>query len=333
MLLPLPFIVGLALLGMAGVFVLGKSVIRRYSVPWFEIYLKKGVLVWMDVGSEIIPMVVKPKNGYFVVYTDKVKGFFHIVDSRIKLMGGRVPTYYFTPHDMNNIDPQLVDEFERWADNQELDEVKKKDIIHSDLLRGILKRKSKLTDAHDELKERSTNDLVAMENVLVEGEDAVQQLMKQNDTDKGKEHVYSEQWKSDALVKYLRSKGVIDEQIHNNLIFKIYNGVVNYGQLLEELRAMNVISITEPASLRVTRYIKDFGSQDPFAIINSIFSLKTNKKGLKGLTPVPVKSWIPGGTILAIGLVVIFIIVLISNGTISGDMLGKISIPGLPGAP
>ena len=331
--LPLPFIIGLALLAMAGVFVLGKSVIRRYSVPWFEIYLKKGVLVWMDVGSEIIPMVVKPKNGYFVVYTDKVKGFFHIVDSRIKLMGGRVPTYYFTPHDMNNIDPQIVDEFERWADAQELDEVKKKDITHSDLLRGILKRKSKLAQAHDELKERSTNDLVAMENVIIEGQEAVTQLMAQNDTDKGKEHIYSEQWKSDALVKYLRSKGVIDEQIHNNLIFKIYNGVVNYGQLLEELRAMNVISITEPASLRVTRYIKDFGSQDPFAIINSIFSLKTNKKGLKGLTPVPVKSWIPGGTILAIGLVAIFIIVLISNGTINGDMLGEISIPGLPGAP
>ncbi len=332
--LPTPFIVGLALLAMAGVFVLGKSVIRRYSVPWFEIYLKKGVLVWMDVGSEIIPMVVKPKNGYFVVYTDKVKGFFHIVDSRIKLMGGRVPTYYFTPHDMNNIDPQLVDEFERWADAQDLDEVKKKDIIHSDMLRGILKRKLKLKDAHEEMAERSVKDMVGMENVIIEGQEAVQQLMSDNDKDKGQTHQYPETWKADALVKYLRSKGVIDESIHNNLIYKIYNGVVNYGQLLEELRSMSVISITEPASLRVTRYLKDFGSQDPFAIINSIFSLKTNKKGLKGLTPVPVKSWIPGGTILAIGLVVIFIVVLISNGTISGDMLGDISIPGLPtGAP
>lgn len=330
--LPIPFIVGLALLGMAGVFVLGKSVIRRYSVPWFEIYLKKGVLVWMDVGSEIIPMVVKPKNGYFVVYTDKVKGFFHIVDSRIKLMGGRVPTYYFTPHDMNNIDPQLVDEFERWADAQDLDEIKRKDLIHSDLLRGLRKKKS-FKEAHQELADRTNKEVVAMENVITEGEEAVQQLMKTNDSAKGVEHNYPDQWKADALVKYLRAKGVFDDPIHNNLIYKIYNGVLNYGQMLEELRAMSVISITEPASLRVTRYLREFGSQDPFAIINSIFSLKTNKKGLKGLTPVPVKSWIPGGTILAIGLVVIFVVVLISNGTISMDMLGNVNLPGLPGAP
>lgn len=330
--LPTPFIVGLALLAMAGVFVLGKSVVRRYSVPWFEIYLKKGVLVWMDVGSEIIPMVVKPRNGYFVVYTDKVKGFFHIVDSRIKLMGGRVPTYYFTPHDMNNIDPQLVDEFERWADAQGLDEVKRKDIKHSDLLRGILTRKKK-NDAHQELAENTDKMLIGMENVIAEGEQAVQTLMEQNDQEKGQKHIYPEEWRASALIRFLRSKGVIDDNDHNNLVWKLSNGALNYGQLLEELRAMNVISITEPASLRVTRYVKDFGSQDPFAILNTIFSLKTNKKGLKGLTPVPVKSWIPGGTILAVGLVLIFIVVLVSNGTISGEMFSNIKMPGIPGAP
>lgn len=309
---------------------------KRKDIPWAEIYLKKGPIAWIKFSDrQKLPYdISKQKNGYFILYTKKVKGIFKIDPKYIYFMG-KTPCYDYTIKNMNPIDDELLNELNNFLNRNKLTKLKRKHIRHSTLFKS---NPGKIQEIKNKLQKKENVSSILTQNAISEGREAINDYV-QNLSDKtGKPVVLESADECTMLANYLKTKGIINTDEHATLIYKIENGTIGFGELIEELNDMHVIDINEPLDERVEGMLEDFGSQDPLNMSGLVDDLREAKKGLKSMTPVPVKSFVPAGVILAAGLIGIFVIVLISNGTIpldpskwtggGGNPFGNMKIPG-----
>jgi hypothetical protein len=326
---PMFYILALAI-GAGGM----KMLFKRLHIPFAEIYFKRGPIAWIKFPDrQKVPFdISKQKNGYFVLYNNKIKGIFRINPKYVYFMG-KTPCYDYSTKDMNPIDEELVDELWKYLHRNKLTKLKRKDVRHSKILRSFDLRLGKGI-AKTQLAKRTDKEGMAMEAIVDEAKVAMQNQLEEINKQQERPIELGKTDEAFFILKFLKSKGVINDEEHATFIHKIENEIIDFGGLIQELRDMSVVSINEPLNEDVEAFVEDFGSQDPLNMSGHVDDLRSAKKGLHSMTPVPVKSFIPAGIILAGGLLAIFVVVLLSNGTIKldgiGGGLGGFKLPGMP---
>lgn len=308
---------------------------QRYHIPWAEIYFKKGPIAWIKFPDrQKVPFDLsgKMKNGYFLLYNNRMKGLFKLDPKYVYFMG-KTPCYDYSARNMNPIDEELVDELNKYLRTNKMTKLRQKDKRHSGLFRSFEIRLGKGL-GKKQLVKRSNREGLGLETVIQEGKETLQQVIEEKNKEQEKPIQVGEPDEAFFILNFLRTKGVLSDKDHQTFIYKIENGIIGFGELVEELRDMNVVTINEPMDEEVEGFLEDFGAQDPVAMAAHVDDLRQGKKGLNSMTPVPVKSFIPAGIILAVGLLAIFAVILLSNGTIKLDGLagglGGFKLPGLP---
>lgn len=279
-----------------------KMAFKRMHIPLAEIYMKKGPVAWIKIGHEKFPFSIKPRNGYFVLHNNRVKGIFKLDHKSMYLMG-KTPCWDYNYKNMNPIDDVLCEELHKFADTNGLTKIKRSHVKQSQRLRTWYKRKQNLDEAMQELEKDHSKAFMAMETGIRSSIDEINEsVQKENEglqqgevEKKPTKHQYSL-----LLIDHLLSKGLLDEQEHRTFLYKLENGQLEFQQLITELRDANIVSINEPLREDVEMFLDDFGSQDPLQMSGHVDDLRLDRKNLKTMTAVPVKQIIPGAVIIAV---------------------------------
>ena len=315
----------------------------KNHIPLLEIYMKKGgAIVWfVDANDQWWPYTLKnTRHGYFAMYTSKVKGVYHInTKHRFYFGGSSLPNYVISVRDMNNYNPIDIGLVNDFLAKNSISKLERKHITQAKKLRMLLSRfnmkkdKEKSADpiAISELEQISRAEKDVMDEEVDAGLKAAQDRVDAVNNEQNSDYKLDDRNAMLFLVDYMLKKDLIDEMMAQEFIFKIENGIVNLDGLKDKLRNIPVVELSHSMEVGIQNIVEEFGSQNPLEIVGIIDDARTNIKELKKMTPVPVKQFIPGGVILSVGIVAMLFMVLLSNGTIGGDLLG--GLPGLPGLP
>ena len=308
-----------------------KQMIPRKHIPLVEIYLKKGSLVWfVDANNRWWPYTVKnTRLGYFACYTDKIKGVFHINPRHVWYIGD-TPCYTISVKDMNNYNPVDIGTVNKFLDANGIFKLRQKDIKHLEKLR-TLRLKFGKKESNKMMEGISQKNETLMDEKIQEGlelnEKRIAEFNQAKQTNYNLDDVTNAAW----LIDHILKNDLINQKEADILLFKLGNGMLDLASLKDELKEIAHVSVSETMDINIDRIVDDFGTQNPLEVTGVIDDVRDTRKGLKTLTPTPVKSFIPGGVILAIGIVIMFFVILISNGTISADLItggGGFSLPG-----
>ena len=306
----------------------------KKSIPLLEIYLKKGgAIVWfVDANDMWWPYTLKKTRlGYFPMYTDRVKGIFHLnAKKKFYIGGANIPNFVFSINDMNNYNPVDMGIVNKFLDKNKIYKLERKHIRQAEKLRNFIGRYKNKPEAMQALESLSVAEVDEMKDGVNAAEKSTDEFIENyNDVNKT-EYTFDERQRMLFLVDYMLKRDLIDDKIAETFIFKIENGMIDLNGLREALVDIPQLELSENMDVGIQRIVEEFGSENPLELTGVIDDARSNRKELKKMTPIPVKQFIPGGVILAAGIVVIMVLVLVSQGSISADMFGGLKLPGLP---
>ena len=136
-----------------------------------------------------------------------------------------------------------------------------------------------------------------------------------------------------VLLERLVNKDLISLAEKDLLESKINANQVTFPDLIRELQKHEAVLINKPIDTSAQLFLEEFSTDNPTQLATFVESLTKEDKGLKRMTSIPVKNWIPGTVILfgAIGLIM-FLVMLPNitsavNEAISGGSGGGIKLP------
>ena len=131
------------------------------------------------------------------------------------------------------------------------------------------------------------------------------------------------------LTNYLVSNDLITVEEKGELEHNLTIGKIDYNQLIGYLKDRDTIRVNGPIDLNTQTFLEDFGGYNPEQLANFTEYLTNIDKGLKSLTSVPVKSWMPASIIMAllVGGSIAFMVILNSSGDIGGMFSGMMPNP------
>lgn len=278
---------------------------------------------------------MKPLGKYFVIYTKKLKGIFELKGAPNFI--GKTPIYQYDMRNTLPFDPILVNELNHYLTRNQLTKLKQKDKKHGSLLRTFMnksKRETKdeqLIEGQKELGAITKLNGKEMDEYIGEAINIMQGQVEQISKEAQQQIVLTPTQKSKFILKHLREQGVLDEVEHGTFIYKVENDMLNFEQLVDELKTMNIVQIAYPMNTSVEAILDDFGAQNPTELAGFIDDLRDSKKGLGTLTATPIKAFIPGSLVLSIGIIVIMAVVVIGqNPDIINNIIGGgFKLPGL----
>jgi hypothetical protein len=270
------------------------------SVPAVEIHMSNDPIaqVFLSTG-EIRFYKIKKRKKYFTIIDKKgVKGIYTI-NNKYRHNIGKTPVYVYASQEQNPIDPILINELNNFKKRNKLTEIKRKDVKHASRFRNLLTQK-KATEAMDIIKaenEKADKDL--QENVaeVTKGiDDKIDMLKKQHNKDVD----VSDSQRSTILLEHLKEVKNIDDKQFVEFANKVDSNTLTYDDLIDELRNLNVVTVSEPLDENVEDFIQDLGSQNAAEAAGFVDDLRLNRKGLKDMTASPVKSFIPASVLFVI---------------------------------
>jgi len=307
-----------------------------YSIPVYEIHLQNEPVAMIYLpGRKIQFYKMKPIGKYFVIKTKKVTGVFELKGTPNYI--GKTPIFQFDMRNSIPFDPIVVDELNKYLTRNQLTKLKQKDKKHGSLLRTFINKSQKETP--DEKLMEAQQELGAITKLKGHDMDAyigeaLNQMQKQVEqvSEQAQQPVQlTEPQKGKFIIKYLKEQGILDEVEHGTFIYKVENDLLNFEQLIDELKTMHIVQVAYPMSTSVEGILDDFGAQNPAELAGFIDDVRDSKKGLGTLTATPIKSFIPGSLVLSIGIIVIMGVVVIGqNPDIINNLIGGgIKLPGL----
>lgn len=302
-----------------------------FSIPDMEIHNSKDPIALMFTPSgQIFPYKIKAKDRYFVINEKKIKGIFTL-NNKYRFSWGRTPVYCYMIPETNPVDPILINELNQYKKKNKLTTLTTQDIKHGSRLR-ILRKQSNPTRAMNQLKEETMNSGKEMSTEITNVTDAIDKKLDNLKTMHQKEVDVSGDQKAFVLLEHLKQGQKIDELQYTDLSDKISTNMISFENLVDDLRNMNIVSVSEPLDENVEGFVKDLGGQDARSLASFVEDLRSNKKGLKDMTSTPVRSWMPAGYILAgiIGIA-IMIPILVMYGPQIGNLTGGDGGFALPG--
>lgn len=117
--------------------------------------------------------------------------------------------------------------------------------------------------------------------------------------------------KYEIVLNNLLKKELINQEQYNQLLIPLKKPMTQ-ELLVEKLVSMGVINPKEPLDESFKDFKDDLGSLNAGGLVLFVNSLRTNKKGLKEMTPIPAKAFpIPSATFFMIIIGVALAIVII----------------------
>ncbi len=270
------------------------------SVPAVEIHLSNDpiAMVFLSTG-EIRFYKIKKRRKYFTIIDKKGLKGIYTINNKYRHNIAKTPVYVYASQETNPIDPVIINELNNFKRTNKLTEIKRKDVVHASRFRNLLTQK-KATDAMDKIKEENAEkDKVLQEEINGVDKSIKSRIETLKDQHKKDVNVSSNQ-KSFILLEHLKEKKLIDDLQYTEFANKVDGNQINYDELIEQLRSLNVVTISTPLDENVEDFIQDLGSQNASELAGFVDDLRLNRKGLKDMTASPVKSFIPASVLFVI---------------------------------
>ena len=266
-----------------------------FSFPQWEIHNSKEPVAMMIYPSRKIQAYkLKPLGGqyFYIREGKKFKGIFELDQTKAYIMGGKTPVYFFDSRNCEPLDMLLVNELTTFSRKNLLHRVERKDIEHASMLHEILKKVPQIENALNILLEKTIKR-------KTKTEEAISELSKL-------ENVSTEQMGL-VLTNYLLQKDLITPEEKGMLDADLEVGRIDFNKLVVILKERDVVRITSPLDTTVTSFLSDFGGYNPDQMASFVSMLSNDDKGLKQMTSIPIKTWMPASVIMALLLSLIHI--------------------------
>lgn len=245
----------------------------------------------------------------------KFEGLFEL-DPTKAYYSGNTPVYYFDSRNCLPFDWRIGQELVTFAKKNKLTKITHKDKTHSKILRNILKETPDPLSAMSQFKDMITGRKKEINDTMDEFNRKVAETAPNQQP--------SETAMGYILTNYLLQKNLITTEEKGLIDSQVKRGDMTLEGLIATLREKEVISISEPFTREEELYLEDYGGYNPTQLTAFVRSLLQLDKGLKTMTSIPLKSWMPAGIIMALLIGgSIAVIVLSSNmGQLSGGIEG-----------
>ncbi len=288
-----------------------------FSFPQWEIHNSKEPVAMMIYPSRKIQAYkLKPLGGqyFYIREGKKFKGIFELDQTKAYIMGGKTPVYFFDSRNCEPLDMLLVNELTTFSRKNLLHRVERKDIEHASMLHEILKRVPQIENAHNILLEKTIKR-------KTKTEEAISELSKL-------ENVSTEQMGL-VLTNYLLQKDLITPEEKGMLDADLEVGRIDFNKLVVILKERDVVRITSPLDTTVTSFLSGFGGYNPDQMASFVSMLSNDDKGLKQMTSIPIKTWMPASVIMAllIGGSIAMIVLLNNAGSFTDAFSGMMPNP------
>jgi hypothetical protein len=287
-----------------------------FSFPVMEIHNSKDPIALMVYPSrKIKAFKLRPLSGkYFYIREGKAyKGIFEL-DPTKAYHFGKTPCYVFDSRNCLPMDAILVNELNNFSKTNNLTKIKRKDVDHAGRLREIASKVDLLDTAKRILNEQ-----------LLKRKETINKVVEEI----GQPQDVEQEELGTILTNYLVSNDLITIEEKGELEHSLSIGKIDYNQLIGILKDRDTVRITAPIDLNTQTFLEDFGGYNPEQLANFTEYLTHIDKGLKSLTSVPVKSWMPASIIMAllIGGSIAFMVILNSAGDLGGMLGGLVPNP------
>lgn len=270
------------------------------SVPLLELHMSnEPIALFISSTGKLLFYKIKTKGRYFVKNTGQIRGIYSI-NNKYRYTLGKTSVYFFAAQETNQIDPILINELNNYMIKNQLSELRRKDIKHGSHLRTLLKQKKTVKESIDHIKQtEEANDIALQENVQ-----GVTDAIEKRITDLRQKHQkdldVSDAERSYVLLEHLKKINKIDDVEYADLLNKAENNTLTFDTLIDELKEKHIVRVSEPLNENVEDFVQDLGAQNAADLAGFVQDLRNNKKGLKDLTPAPVKSFMSAGILFAI---------------------------------
>ena len=278
-----------------------------FNFPNWEIHNAKDPIGFMIYPSRKIKAYkLRALSGkYFVIKEGRTfEGIFEL-DPTKALLFGKTPIYIFDSRNCSPIDPLLVHELGLFSKKNNLSKIKQKDKEHGTILNDLASRIPLLEDCITQLKD-----------ILKKRQEKVLRTIQEVGQPEGltpKETGF-------IITNSLASRDLISPQDKAKLDQDIALGKMDYTGLISFLKDRDILRISTPMELNAQMFLDDFGGYNPEQMASFLDRLRRDEKGLKQMTSIPIKSWIPASLVMAllIGGAIAVVVLVQNSGAMSG---------------
>ena len=227
---------------------------------------------------------------FYVREAKKFEGIFEL-DPRRAFFMGKTPIYFFDSRNCMPIDPIIVDELAIFAKSNQLTRITTTDKTHSTMLLDIMKTVKNLSDGLTVLIERVTNRNKETNDVLNTFTHSLAQA---------EGPLPSDEELGSRLTNHLVEKGLLNADEKGMIDAQVARGEMTINMLVAMLRDKEILKITQPMRQENLLILEEFGGYNPEQLAGFVDRLRRTDKGVRTMTSVPIKNWMPASIIMAI---------------------------------
>ena len=265
-----------------------------FSFPVWEIHSSKepvAIIQYPSRKQKEYKLRVLAGKYFYIRDGAKFEGIFEL-DPTKAYYSGNTPIYYFDARNCRPLDWKIGHELVKFAKKNDLTRIKHKDVNHSKMLRSIMQATPDPLSSISQLKDM----VLGRKNQINETMDEFNKKVAET----APQQQPSESTMGYILTNYLLQKNLITPDEKGIIDAKVKRGEMTLDGLVAELRDKEVINISEPFTREEELYLEDYGGYNPTQLTAFIRSLLQLDRGLKTMTSIPLKSWMPAGIIMAL---------------------------------
>ena len=263
-------------------------------------------------GKQLLVRELPPNSKYFV---DPDWGLFEIKPEYVHFMN-KTPVYFFDTRNQNPFSPELLAELYRWAEQNKLTKLNRKNILQGIRLRKLskeqLEQKSKLDT------EKMTVEIKSLQKEITQHNEKITQIRESEDSanlegETGELAPISEIQTNYLIIKQLATESYITEEDALILENKMKNKTLTFEGLIDHIKDTQLLQVSTALPYGLDLIAENFHTYEPKDAINIMVSLSKLNKGLKGLRTTKPKNWFPA-SYLVFGVVGIIVLLQFLNG-------------------
>jgi hypothetical protein len=242
---------------------------------------------------------------YFVIKEGRTyEGIFELDPTKAFLFG-KTPVYLFDSRNCLPIDATLVNELSKFSKKNNLGKIKEKDRDHGVMLKALTEKIPVLENAIEQLKtilkKRQEKTLKTIEEI-------------------GQPEGLTPKETGFIITNNLAGRDLLTPDEKAKLDQDLGLGKMDYTGLISYLKDRDILRVSSPMELNVQMFLDDFGGYNPEQMASFLDRLRRDEKGLKQMTSIPIKSWIPASLVMAllIGGAIAVMILVQNSGALTG---------------
>lgn len=242
---------------------------------------------------------------YFVIKEGRTyEGIFELDPTKAFLFG-KTPVYLFDSRNCLPIDATLVNELSKFSKKNNLGKIKQKDRDHGVMLKALTEKIPVLENAIEQLKtilkKRQEKTLKTIEEI-------------------GQPEGLTPKETGFIITNNLAGRDLLTPDEKAKLDQDLGLGKMDYTGLISYLKDRDILRVSSPMELNVQMFLDDFGGYNPEQMASFLDRLRRDEKGLKQMTSIPIKSWIPASLVMAllIGGAIAVVVLMQNSGALTG---------------